>query len=52
MSRRLVVYVGAVTASAIVLLALFPLDLGNALILHFVAWVVINFVAESLWLPT
>ncbi len=52
MSRRLVVYVGAVTASAIVLLALFPLDLRSALILHFVAWVVINFVAESLWLPT
>jgi signal transduction histidine kinase len=51
-SRRLVVYVGAVTASAIVLLALFPLDLESALLAHFLIWVAVNFVAESLWLPT
>jgi signal transduction histidine kinase len=51
-SRRLVVYVGAVVASAIVLLALSPLDLKSALLLHFLIWVAINFVAETLWLPT
>jgi signal transduction histidine kinase len=51
-SRRLVVYVGAVTASAIVLLALFPLDLRSALLVHWLIWVAINFAAESLWLPS
>ena len=52
MSRRLVVYVGAVVASAIVLLALSPLDLRSALLVHFLIWIAINFVAETLWLPT
>ena len=52
MSRRLVLYVGSVVAVAIVLLALFPLDWRNPLLLHYLGWVVITVVAESLWLPT
>ena len=52
MSRRLVLYVGSVVALAIVLLALHPLDWTRALLVHWLAWVVITVVAESLWLPT
>ena len=52
MSRRLVLYVGSNVAVAIVLLALFPLDWRSAMLLHFLGWVAINVVAESLWLPT
>jgi len=51
-SRRLVLYVGSVVASAIVLLALHPLDGSHALLVHWLAWVAITVVAESLWLPT
>jgi len=51
-SRRLVLYVGSNVAVAIVLLALFPLDWRSAMLLHFLGWVAINVVAESLWLPT
>jgi len=51
-SRRLVLYVGSVVASAIVLLALHPLDWTHALLFHWLAWVAITIVAESLWLPT
>jgi signal transduction histidine kinase len=51
-SRRLVLYVGSVVAVAIVLLALFPLDWRSPLLLHFLGWVLITVVAESLWLPT
>lgn len=52
MSRRLVLYVGSVVALAIVLLALHPLDWTRALLVHWLAWVAITVVAESLWLPT
>lgn len=52
MSRRLVLYVGSVVAVAIVLLALFPLDWKTPLLIHFLGWVLITVVAESLWLPT
>lgn len=52
MSRRLVLYVGSVVAVAIVLLALFPLAWQSPLILHYLGWVLITVVAESLWLPT
>ncbi len=52
MSRRLVLFVGSVVASAIVLLALHPLDWTSALLLQFLIWIAINVVAESLWLPT
>ena len=52
MSRRLVLYVGSVVASAIVLLALHPLDWTHALLVHWLSWVAITVVAESLWLPT
>ncbi len=52
MSRRLVLYVGSVVAVAIVLLALFPLAWQSPLLLHFLGWVLITVVAESLWLPT
>ena len=52
MSRRLVLYVGSVAALAIVLLALHPLDWTQTLLVHWLAWVAINVVAESLWLPT
>ena len=52
MSRRLVLYVGSVAALAIVLLALHPLDWTQALLVHWLAWVAITVVAESLWLPT
>jgi hypothetical protein len=51
-SRRLVLYVGTVVAVAIVLLALFPLDWKTPLLVHFLGWVLITVVAESLWLPT
>jgi signal transduction histidine kinase len=51
-SRRLVLYVGSVAAVAIVLLALHPLDASHALLVHWLAWVAITVVAESLWLPT
>jgi len=51
-SRRLVLYVGTVVAIAIVLLALFPLDWKTPLLIHFLGWVLITIVAESLWLPT
>jgi signal transduction histidine kinase len=51
-SRRLVLYVGSVVAVAIVLLALFPLDWKTPLLVHFLGWVLITVVAESLWLPT
>jgi len=51
-SRRLVLYVGTVVAIAIVLLALFPLDWQTPLLIHFLGWVLITIVAESLWLPT
>ena len=52
MSRRLVLYVGSVVASAIVLMALHPLDWTHFLRWHWLAWVAITVVAESLWLPT
>lgn len=52
MSRRLVLYVGSVVASAIVLLALHPFDWTSALLVHWLVWVAITVVAESLWLPT
>ena len=52
MSRRLVLYVGSIVAVAIVLLALFPLDWKTPLLIHFLGWVLITVVAESLWLPT
>lgn len=52
MSRRLVLYVGSIVSFAIVLLALHPLDIRNVLLTHFLIWVVINVVAESLWLPS
>ena len=52
MSRRLVLYVGSVAALAIVLLALHPLDWTRTLLVHWLAWVAITVVAESLWLPT
>ena len=52
MSRRLVLFVGSVVAVAIVLLALFPLDWKTPLLIHFLGWVLITIVAESLWLPT
>ena len=52
MSRRLVLYVGTVVAIAIVLLALYPLDWKTPLLIHFLGWVLITIVAESLWLPT
>ena len=52
MSRRLVLFVGSVVATAIVLLALHPLDWTHTLLVHWLAWVAINVVAESLWLPT
>ncbi len=52
MSRRLVLFVGSVAASAIVLLALHPLDWAHVLLVHWIAWVAINVAAESLWLPT
>jgi signal transduction histidine kinase len=51
-SRRLVLFVGTVVAIAIVLLALFPLDWKTPLLIHFLGWVLITVVAESLWLPT
>jgi signal transduction histidine kinase len=51
-SRRLVLFVGSVAAAAIVLLALHPLDWTHALLVHWLAWVAITVVAESLWLPT
>jgi signal transduction histidine kinase len=51
-SRRLVLYVGSVVAVALVLLALFPLDWKTPLLVHFLGWVLITVVAESLWLPT
>jgi signal transduction histidine kinase len=51
-SRRLVLYVGSVAALAIVLLALHPLDWTRTLLVHWLAWVAITVVAESLWLPT
>jgi signal transduction histidine kinase len=51
-SRRLVLYVGSVVAVAIVLLALFPLDWRTPLLIHYLGWVLITIVAESLWLPT
>jgi signal transduction histidine kinase len=51
-SRRLVLFVGSVVATAIVLLALHPLDPTNALLVQFLIWIAINLVAESLWLPT
>jgi len=51
-SRRLVLYVGTVVAIAIVLLALYPLDWKTPLLIHFLGWVLITIVAESLWLPT
>lgn len=52
MSRRLVLYVGSVVAVAIVLLALFPLEWRSPLLLHYLGWVLITIMAESLWLPT
>ncbi|MEO6463216.1 MAG: ATP-binding protein [Candidatus Eisenbacteria bacterium] len=52
MSRRLVLFVGSVVALAIVLLALHPLDWSRTLLVHWLAWVAITVVAESLWLPT
>lgn len=52
MSRRLVLFVGSVVAVAIVLLALFPLEWRSPLLLHYLGWVLITIMAESLWLPT
>ena len=52
MSRRLVLFVGSVVATAIVLLALHPLAWTHVLLVHWLAWVAITLVAESLWLPT
>ncbi len=52
MSRRLVLFVGSVVASAIILLALHPLDWTHVLLVHWLAWVAITVAAESLWLPT
>jgi signal transduction histidine kinase len=51
-SRRLVFYVGSVVAIAIFLLALHPVDWRDPFLMHFLGWVAICFLAETLWLPT
>ena len=49
MSHRLAVYVGSVIVAALVLLILQPINPASPFLAHYLGWIVICIVSESLW---